>query len=102
MGFLTIENYDRLNWSNIGNDYYVKDIIESDLFYDFICLNKTTAHSAVIGLWRKGHWDGDMNIWLYSMLWNGVETVVWVSSDWISNKDNMIGALKGVIEEHPF
>lgn len=102
MGFLTIENYDRLNWNNIGENYYIKDIIESDLFYDFICLNKTTAHSAVIGLYRKGYWDEERGEWGYSMLWNGIETVVWVTSDWISNKDNMIEALKLIIEQHPF
>jgi hypothetical protein len=104
MGLLTIQNYERLSWGTPIDDleYYIREVNESPNFYDFICVNRTSGFSAVIGLGRHGEWNRFANGWGYSMLWNGQPTVVEVTSDWISDKDNMIKALKSVIEEHPW
>lgn len=100
--FLTIKEYDKLNWVDINTTHYIREIREAKNFYDFYCVNKITNFSAVIGLRRGGIWDDTLKEWQYNILWNGRETHQWVTSDWIADKDNMIGALKGVIEEHPF
>jgi hypothetical protein len=104
MGFLTIQNYEQLSWGTPIEDstYYIREVSESSNFYDFICINRISGFSAVIGLKRHGEWDFSMEEWGYSMVWNGQPTIIWVTSDWISDKDNMIRGLKNVIEQHPW
>lgn len=99
---LTIKGYKKLNDTDVNPHYHIREVNEAGSFYDFILVNNETGFTAVIGLHRKGEWQSDMGVWTYGILWNGQDTVVSVTSDWIADRDNMIKALLSVTEEKPW
>lgn len=99
---LTIERYDKLDGLEITLTYRIREVKEHTNFYDFIVINQESGFSSVIGLKRDGEWEEDMKAWSYGLLWNGQDTVVSVTSDWIEDKRNMVKAILSIIEEHPW
>ena len=98
---LTIRGYNKLNYRDINLTYYIREVKESQNFYDFYCVNRDSNFSAVIGLKRGMNriYKGEN---LHDMIWNGQPTQVSVTSNWISDMNNMIKALISVIEERPW
>lgn len=100
---LTIRGYKKLNDMDVNPNYHIREVNETQNFYDFILVNNETGYTAVIGLRRestKGYKHrGEPT---YDMIWNGQETPVGVTSNWIADKDNMIKALISVTEERPW
>jgi hypothetical protein len=98
---LTIQQYRKLNDTDVNPHYHIREVKQSPNFYDFYCVNNQTGYTAVIGLKREStrEFKGEK---LYDIIWNGQKTSVSVTSDWIADKDNMIDALDSVIEERPW
>lgn len=98
---LTIKGYKKLNDVDINVDYHIREVNETKGFYDFILVNNQTGYTAVIGLRRESikTYGGEPS---YDILWNGQETPVVVTSNWLSDRDNMIKALISITEERPW
>ena len=98
---LTIKGYKKLNDLDVNPNYHIREVMETQRFYDFILVNNQTGYTAVIGLKRESEkrYGGEPS---YDMIWNGQETPVVVTSNWIADRDNMIKALNSVTEERPW
>ena len=98
---LTIRGYKKLNDTDVNPHYHIREVTETRNFYDFILVNNQTGYTAVIGLRRESakRYGGEPS---YDMIWNGQETPVVVTSNWIADRDNMIKALNSVTEERPW
>ena len=98
---LTIRGYMKLNDMDVNHNYHIREVKESNNFYDFYMVNNQTGYTAVIGLNRNMNriYKGEN---LYDMIWNGQPTQVSVTSNWIADRDNMIKGLISVIEERPW
>jgi hypothetical protein len=98
---LTIKGYKKLDNMDVNSNYHIREVMETSRFYDFILVNNQTGFTAVVGLRRESEeeYKGDE---LYDMLWNGQPTQISVTSNWISESDNMINALLSVINERPW
>jgi hypothetical protein len=98
---LTIRGYMKLNDMDVNPNYHIREVKESNNFYDFYMVNNQTGYTAVIGLNRNMNriYKGEN---LYDMIWNGQPTQVSVTSNWIADRDNMIKGLISVIEERPW
>ena len=100
---LTIRGYKKLNDVDVNFDYHIRKVNETKGFYNFILVNNKTGYTAVIGLRRESKesfkHNGEPT---YDMIWNGQETRVGVTSNWIADRDNMIKALNTITEERPW
>lgn len=103
---LKIKNYKKLTGEGVG-EWFITHIIDTGDFYHFgfakkrtsltayftIRLEKESERWVVSGKQWGGHGKG------YRMYMGAIPLDVWVTADWISDKDNMLSILGKIIEQ---
>ncbi len=98
---LTIRGYQKLLQTEfLGSRYHIQQVSEYDGFYDIQIINQR-GNTCLIGLRRESirDWNG---IPIYDVLLNGKDIKVSVSADYISDKDNMVLQIEGILNDYPF
>ena len=97
---LTIRGYEKLLFTSFLGRYHIQQVSEHDRFYDIQIVNGR-GNTCLIGLRREslGNWHG---IPTYQILVNGKEIGNEVSADYISDKDNMVLQIEGILKAYPF
>ena len=98
---LTIKGYGKLLQTEfLGERYHIQQVTEYDRFYDIQIINEG-GFTCLIGLRRESfeNWNG---IPTYELLLNGKDIKVSVSADYISDKDNMVLQIEGILNDYPF
>jgi len=98
---LTIRGYQKLLQTEfLDRRYHIQQVSEYDGFYDIQIINER-GNSSLIGLRRESIRDykGDA---IYDILLNGRDIKVSVTADYISDKDNMVTQLEGILRDYPF
>ena len=98
---LTIKGYQKLLQTEfLGGRYHIQQVSEYDRFYDIQIVNEG-GFTCLIGLRRESlkNWNG---IPTYQILVNGREIGNEITADYISDKDNMIRQIEGILQAYPF
>lgn len=98
---LTIKGYQKLLQTEfLDRRYHIQQVSEYDGFYDIQIINER-GNTSLIGLRRESirDWNG---IPIYDVLLNGKDIKVSVSADYISDKDNMVLQIEGILNDYPF
>ncbi len=82
-------------------NYVIERVDEYKNFYDFIIMNHKTGYTSVVGLHRnsKTKWGGKDS---YDLLWNGIDSRVSVTAEWIEDMEKMVTALRSVVDNNLF
>jgi hypothetical protein len=98
---LTIKGYQKLLQTEfLGSRYHIQQVSEHDGFYDIQIVNER-GNTSLFGLRRESFKDYK-GAAIYDILLNGRDIKVSVTANWISDKDNMVGQLEGVLRDNPF
>jgi len=98
---LTIRGYQKLLQTEfLDRRYHIQQVSEYDRFYDIQILNER-GNSSLIGLRRESFKDYKGSP-IYDILLNGKDIKVSVTADYISDKDNMVTQLEGILRDYPF
>jgi len=98
---LTIRGYQKLLQTEfLDRRYHIQQVSEYDGFYDIQIINQR-GNTCLIGVRRESirDWNG---IPIYDVLLNGKDIKVSVSADYISDKDNMVRQIEGILNDYPF
>ena len=98
---LTIRGYQKLLQTEfLGGRYHIQQVSEYDRFYDIQIINEG-GFTCLIGVRRESfkNWNG---IPTYEILLNGREIGNQITADYISDKDNMIRQIEGILQAYPF
>ena len=98
---LTIRGYQKLLQTEfLGGRYHIQQVSEYDRFYDIQIINEG-GFTCLIGVRRESfkNWNG---IPTYQILVNGREIGNEITADYISDKDNMIRQIEGILQAYPF
>jgi hypothetical protein len=98
---LTIKGYKKLLQTEfLGGRYHIQQVTEYDRFYDIQIINEG-GFTCLIGVRRESlkNWNG---IPTYEILVNGREIGNEITADYISDKDNMIRQIEGILQTYPF
>ena len=94
---LTIKNYKKIEGMYIVGGWEV-EVVEEFRHKYYIHIISKEGNSETVSLGRFSEYLLS-NESVYPLLWNGKKTNTSFSSDWISDKDNMIKALGSVIHQ---
>ena len=98
---LTIRGYQKLLQTEfLDGRYHIQQVSEYDRFYDIQIVNEE-GFTCLIGLRREslGNWHG---IPTYEILVNGKGIGNEITADYISDKDNMVLQIEGILQAYPF
>lgn len=98
---LTIRGYQKLLQTEfLGSRYHIQQVSEYDRFYDIQIINER-GNTSLIGLRRESIRDYEGSP-IYDILLNGKDIKVSVTANYISDKDNMVTQLEGILRDYPF
>ncbi len=98
---LTIKGYQKLLQTEfLDSRYHIQQVSEYDKFYDIQIVNEG-GFSCLIGVRRESirDWNG---IPVYDVLLNGKDIKVSITAGYISDKDNMVLQIEGILNDYPF
>ena len=97
---ITIKGYNKLLGKVLHPNYSVLHVSEDDRFYDFIISNNVTAKTCIIGL-RRDSLSSHNGKQTYEILYNCRDISNEVTMDWITDKDNMLIQMEGILNDYP-
>jgi hypothetical protein len=98
---LRIKGYQKLLQTEfLGGRYHIQQVSEYDRFYDIQIINER-GNTSLFGLRRESFKDYEGSP-IYDILLNGKDIKVSVTANWISDKDNMVTQLEGILRDYPF
>jgi hypothetical protein len=98
---LRIKGYQKLLQTEfLGGRYHIQQVSEYDRFYDIQIINER-GNTSLFGLRRESFKDYEGSP-IYDILLNGRDIKVSVTANWISDKDNMVTQLEGILRDYPF
>ena len=100
---LRIKGYQKLlgeEFVTTKGEYHIQQVTEYDRFYDIQIINER-GFTCLIGL-RRESLGNRHGIPTYQILVNGREIGNEISADYISDKDNMVRQIEGILQAYPF